>query len=61
MAQSKEWAVKLRPQTLEQMAGQESNKLIFRTGLTMTISPTPLSFMESRAAEKLLWRGCWHT
>lgn len=44
MAQSKEWAVKLRPQTLEQMAGQESNKLIVQSWLDNDNLPNALIF-----------------
>lgn len=44
MAQSKEWAVKLRPQTLEQMAGQESNKLIIQNWLDNDNLPNALIF-----------------
>ena len=44
MAQSKEWAVKLRPQTLEQMAGQESNKLIIQNWIDNDNLPNALIF-----------------
>ena len=44
MIQSKEWAVKLRPQTLEQMAGQESNKLIIQNWIDNDNLPNALIF-----------------
>ena len=41
---SKGWAVKLRPQTLEQMAGQESNKLIIQSWIDNDNLPNALIF-----------------
>ena len=57
MAKSKEWAVKLRPQTLEQMAGQESNKLIIQSWIDNDNLPNALIFYGKSGTGKALKNG----
>lgn len=54
---SKEWAVKLRPQTLEQMAGQESNKLIIQSWIDNDNLPNALIFYGKSGCGKALKNG----
>ena len=54
---SKEWAVKLRPQTLEQMAGQESNKLIVQSWIDNDNLPNALIFYGKSGTGKALKNG----